>query len=567
MYLEIENFLLIIISKIKVGVGFMITSKCLSIHTDFDRVANQPSWLKPSHPNWIGAWWLPFLIFGFSSLILASVIFIFPRKVHHPESGGASSRVVSTSAKRKKTISTVKQNGHLEQENELHDMSKINGKLKSHDQQHPKQPVEIKVAYSGPGLSEDASHAKNTLLTTLGQTGSLLSINKLGIKSSQYSLSNIDDDENVIDNEHDLQRNPFLEHHRHSQANKVTELDEEEEGEAEAPSKTLTLIEKSVLLLKKPVYLFLIIAAAIEGLLQNSFLAFASLFLEYQYRLASGSASLILGFLSIPPLMIGGLLSGFIVKRLNDKTSSCLKFLSVVLFFNVIVYSGFINYCKEPVIVSEARASDVYRVADNCECDAKIFKPVCLKDSNDTFFQSACLAGCTEYDPIMERYFNCSEAPLTFSSNQTSGQNEIYFTNGLCVTENCTARLVVSYACIALLMFLNALTFLPYLKVTIGCINAKEMNSIGLGMKQFFMNAFGTIPGPILFGSVIDSTCTYWHTDQSNQSVCKMYNNKNFALGFATLGIGFKCVCFFLIILSIVIVERKKRKDQKRLRS
>ena len=49
------------------------------------------------------------------------------------------------------------------------------------------------------------------------------------------------------------------------------------------------------------------------------------------------------------------------------------------------------------------------------------------------------------------------------------------------------------------------------------------MNTIVLGLKQFFMNAFGTIPGPILFGTVIDATCSYWHTDSQNQSVCKIY--------------------------------------------
>lgn len=61
----------------------MITSKFLSIHTDINSGVNLPSWLKPNHPNWIGAWWLPFLTFGFTSLIMALVIFFFPRKIKH----------------------------------------------------------------------------------------------------------------------------------------------------------------------------------------------------------------------------------------------------------------------------------------------------------------------------------------------------------------------------------------------------------------------------------------------------------------------------------------------------
>jgi hypothetical protein len=106
---------------------------------------------------------------------------------------------------------------------------------------------------------------------------------------------------------------------------------------------------------------------------------------------------------------------------------------------------------------------------------------------------------------------------------------------------------------------MNALTFLPFLKVTIGCIEAKEMNSIGLGLKQFFMNALGTIPGPILFGSVIDMTCTYWHMDQNNQRVCKIYDNKGFAFNFGLLGVGFKTACLLLVILSLFLTSRNKK--------
>lgn len=39
-----------------VGVGFIITSKFLTIHTDINQAIKLPTWLKPSHPNWIGAW-------------------------------------------------------------------------------------------------------------------------------------------------------------------------------------------------------------------------------------------------------------------------------------------------------------------------------------------------------------------------------------------------------------------------------------------------------------------------------------------------------------------------------
>ena len=319
------------------------------------------------------------------------------------------------------------------------------------------------------------------------------------------------------------------------------------------------LVQKSFLLFKKPAYVLVIICAAIEGLLQNSVTAFTTLFLEHQYRLASGFASLILGLLSIPPLIIGGLLSGFIVSKFKNDSRKCFKFIAVVLFVNIFVYAGFMIYCKEPNMVSIENTQlldNGFSVAQDCYCNKKMFKPVCLKGSNDTFFQSACLAGCFHFDKDTETYSNCTQVPSTFYNSTTS-----YFDNGLCPTDSsCTTRLVVSYLCIFLLMFANALTFLPFLKAAIGCIDSEEMNAIGLGIKQFFMNAFGTIPGPILFGSVIDMTCMYWHEDMNDQSVCKLYNNKKFAFGFGALGVGFKIVCFILILFAFKFAKKRNGK-------
>jgi hypothetical protein len=298
------------------------------------------------------------------------------------------------------------------------------------------------------------------------------------------------------------------------------------------------------------------------------------LFLEYQYRLSSGSASFVLGLLSIPPLILGGVCSGFVVKKFKNKMRPCLKFLVVVLFLNIIVYAGFLIYCDETTIISNSRQSTVsdlqkcYLPASNCNCKTSAFKPVCLTGSNDVIFKTPCLAGCTGYDSANKKFLGCSARinkcePLnsTFSYPKTTyngiDYNEGEIRNGLCPkSSSCDLRLIFSCASIFLLMFMNALTFIPYLKITMGCVEMKEMNAVALGMKQLVMNAFGTIPGPILFGTVIDSTCNYWHFDSLGQRVCKIYNNQNFSFGFGMLGIGFKATCFVLILLSLIFQKR-----------
>lgn len=322
----------------------MITSKFLSIHTDVNRLKDLPSWLKPTHPNWIGAWWLPFLTFGFTALIMALVIFMFPRKIIHkqvekPNSSKQNGKEVELTALTEKP---TQENGHAE--------------------------VEETRDY------EPGAHTNN-LIEEMRDLGSSLSINQLGKKSKNYkAAANNGNGTAANGNGNGATGNGNM----HLEPEKTDDTNE------------LTLIQKSILLFKRPVYLFVIISSAIEGLLQNSFLAFATLFLEYQYRLASGSASLILGLLSIPPLMIGGILSGLIVKKLKNKTSHCFKFLAIVIFVNIIVYAGFMIYCREANMISNDPSLSLtnnYVTSNQCQCNSKIFKPICLKDSDDIFFQ------------------------------------------------------------------------------------------------------------------------------------------------------------------------------------
>ncbi len=420
---------------------------------------------------------MPFLLFGFISLILALVIFTFPQKFNHQVVSKSNGKI-----KKEKKLKKNGLNGSLKHENEL---VSLNANNQENDN------VSIKMI---DAETQSKKEKPNEFLDALENTGSLLSLNKLGAKSSRIDLTNLNEEE--------------------SQETTILDSSQSEKLNQEKLT-TKTLLESSLSLLKKPVYVLIIIATTIEGLLQNSFLAFAALFLEYQYRLASGTASFVLGLLSIPPLMIGGILSGIIVKRLKYRMNDCLKFLGIVLLINIVVYSGFMIYCKEPNMIpnsEQLRAnfettpdkdfsnSTSYQIAQNCNCNRKIFKPVCLKKSDDIFFQTACLAGCTDFNRDTDQFMKCTQEKDSYIQIESDSSDEKsnpiysnYFISGLCPTSNCDLKLIVSYACIFFLMLLNALTFLPYLKVTIGSIDCKEMNPIGLGLKQFFMNGFGNL--------------------------------------------------------------------------
>lgn len=114
----------------------------------------------------------------------------------------------------------------------------------------------------------------------------------------------------------------------------------------------LNFLKETFSLFLNPVFLALVITGTIEGLLQNAFLAFISLYLEYQYRISPAQASISIGLLTLPPVFIGGLLSGKVCQKLENKLLPLLKYIAWVLVFNVIFYGGFFVYCPQPNLIS-----------------------------------------------------------------------------------------------------------------------------------------------------------------------------------------------------------------------
>jgi solute carrier organic anion transporter family protein 1C len=102
------------------GVGFMLTSQFLSINTDFDSLKTIPVWLKPNHPNWIGAWWLPFIIFGIIAAIFAALISLLPKRLNHDRTNHAEKSKIF---KESKAIGTEngKANGTVPANEEIRD--------------------------------------------------------------------------------------------------------------------------------------------------------------------------------------------------------------------------------------------------------------------------------------------------------------------------------------------------------------------------------------------------------------------------------------------------------------
>ena len=91
---------------------------------------------------------------------------------------------------------------------------------------------------------------------------------------------------------------------------------------------------------------------------------------------------------------------------------------------------------------------------------------------------------------------------------------------------------------------------------------ADEQRTLALGVQSVLFRILGSIPAPIVFGTIFDSACVYWQFECNQRGNCWTYNNSQLsqrALSLAMLGI---CANFILSFLSWIFYPKKTASEQ-----
>ena len=78
---------------------------------------------------------------------------------------------------------------------------------------------------------------------------------------------------------------------------------------------------------------------------------------------------------------------------------------------------------------------------------------------------------------------------------------------------------------------------------------AEDQRTLAIGTQSFFWRLLGSIPGPILFGAIFDSTCHFWQHECGRRGNCWVYNNTALsqrAVVLAALAMAGYFTCVFL---------------------
>ncbi|XP_033640299.1 solute carrier organic anion transporter family member 4A1-like [Asterias rubens] len=289
-----------------------------------------------------------------------------------------------------------------------------------------------------------------------------------------------------------------------------------------------------LVLLKNFPFVFISASACTEWFILSGFAVFAPKFLESQFNLSSGWASIVVGLTVIPAAVFGSVIGGWVVKHFNLRFRGMIRFCLASLVVSLFMIASFLISCPNPnfagvtvdydknLYTADQQTNLSSACNSGCHC-ANTFEPVCGVDN--IMYYSPCHAGCevTHDDGTGSKsFYNCSCVEIP----ESVGPNDPIAISGKC-TSKCTWQ-PLFLALLFLLEFFTILAVVPATTATLRCVPHTQ-RSFALGLQSLFYRTLGTVPGPVIFGVIIDQTCLLWEYSCDGSGSCWLYSNFDFS--------------------------------------
>ncbi|XP_022104544.1 solute carrier organic anion transporter family member 4A1-like [Acanthaster planci] len=311
-----------------------------------------------------------------------------------------------------------------------------------------------------------------------------------------------------------------------------------------------------------PTFVCVSLAASAESLVISGFATFSPKILGIQYGLSPGVSSAIVGIFAVPAAVGSTFLGGWLIKRFDLKVRGMLR-LSIVCVIIVIVFSFcLLLICPQEIVAginsnyyaNETGIQDTLKDPCNADCgcdNSADYSPVC-GDNNLQYFDP-CHAGCksNSEDGV---FSDCSCLDI---GNWTDSSLKV--SQGQCPVD-CGIVLPLFLIGYFISMFFNFMPGIPATNTCLRCVPDTQ-RSFALGVQWLFARLLGSVPGPILFGNVLDTSCLLWQDDCGSRGACWLYDRQMLAWKLLLIGAGFKGVSFLFFALSLIFYRSAHDND------
>ncbi|KAF4518205.1 hypothetical protein B566_EDAN005930 [Ephemera danica] len=309
-----------------------------------------------------------------------------------------------------------------------------------------------------------------------------------------------------------------------------------------------------------PVYIVTCLGACMELSIVSGFVVYLPKYLETQFSLGKSQASVFTGGIAVPGACIGIFMGGCLLKRLQLRPKGavqfvlcsnilCLAFYALLFFLgcdNVKMAGTTMPSKPEPFQVNLTAACNF-----GCECLTSDVEPVC--GNNGLTYFSPCHAGCTALSSH-SNYTNCAcihgnlSALVTGTSMAATQFAEVTMVP-VATAGPCNSPCQTIFPFLILLFFMTSV--------------GEDQRSFALGVQFVIFRLFGYIPAPILFGSLIDSTCLLWkNTCGERGGRCLLYDIEEFRYKYVGLCAVIKLIALTLFVIDWNLVRKRQALDK-----
>ncbi|XP_030010290.1 solute carrier organic anion transporter family member 2B1 [Sphaeramia orbicularis] len=300
--------------------------------------------------------------------------------------------------------------------------------------------------------------------------------------------------------------------------------------------------------LRNPVYLLVVLAQVNLAALLSGLATFMAKFIERQFNQSISFSTMMIGGIGIPLAVLGTVLGGALMRRLNlsVRGASRLCFTAILLCIFSAVPLLLIGCPTQTVAGVFPSRSDALPCSAGCGCPQEAFNPVCGSDGVE--FRSPCHAGC-------------------LSMEMDNNNKVINYTGCSCVTgsgvaspgtcgSGCSHLLIPFMALMAITSFVASFSQTPSYMMILRTVSTED-KSFAVGVQYMLFRVLAFMPGPVLYGSVIDSTCILWGRKCNRQTSCHYYNLDRFRQRFLGVQVVFVCGALLCFLLTVVVLRRR----------
>ncbi|XP_049448635.1 solute carrier organic anion transporter family member 2B1 isoform X1 [Epinephelus fuscoguttatus] len=306
--------------------------------------------------------------------------------------------------------------------------------------------------------------------------------------------------------------------------------------------------------LRSPIYLLVVLAQVNLAALLAGLATFMAKFIERQFTQSVPFSTMMIGGVCIPLAVLGTVLGGVLMRRLNLSVSGASKLCTAAILLGMFSSTPLLLIGCPTQNVSGVfpERSDMLSCSADCRCPQEAFNPVCGSDGVE--FRSPCHAGCNN----IEKFFG-DKPNMTYTDCRCVGGLGVAY-SGTCGSR-CSHLLFPFVALLGLTAFIASFSQTPSYMMILRTVPTED-KSFAVGVQYMLFRVLAFMPGPVLYGSVIDTTCILWGKKCGKQTSCQYYDLDRFRQRFLGLQVVFVCGALLCFLLTVVVLRRRAGRQE-----